>query len=156
MIIDEVKDIELELRSLPPLEIFILLPEMYPSNGAPLFLMANTRSSNTLFYEPSHSFLYERLFEKWQEDLIIIYDCAIYIQDDFMNYFVDSEYFFNSKLFEKTIDHIEVKFKSSADFQKVYEDAMHAQRRNFNNEEHFCKICLKNFLGDKFFFLSGC
>lgn len=33
---------------------------------------------------------------------------------------------------------------------------MHAQRRSFNNEEHFCGICLRNFLGDKFFFLSGC
>ena len=34
--------------------------------------------------------------------------------------------------------------------------AVNAQRRTFNSEEHLCKICQKHFLGDKFFFLSGC
>jgi RWD domain len=49
-IVDTAKDINLELRCLPPIEVFILLPESYPSNGAPLFMMANTLPSNTLFY----------------------------------------------------------------------------------------------------------
>ena len=39
---DVPKDVILELRSLPPLELFILLPDSYPSNSGPLFLMPNT------------------------------------------------------------------------------------------------------------------
>lgn len=45
------KDINLELRSLPPVELFILLPDSYPSNSGPLFMVPNTQNSNALFYE---------------------------------------------------------------------------------------------------------
>jgi hypothetical protein len=48
---DVPKDINLELRSLPPVELFILLPDSYPSNSGPLFMMPNTQNSNALFYE---------------------------------------------------------------------------------------------------------
>lgn len=77
--IDQPKDLEVELRCLPPVELFILLPETYPSNQGPLFLMPDTSSSNTLFYDQLRSFLYERLSEKWSEDSIVLYECAIYI-----------------------------------------------------------------------------
>ena len=53
-------------------------------------------------------------------------------------------------------DKIEVRFSSGAEFQKVYEDSIAAQRRSFNSEEHLCKICTRKLLGDRFFFLQGC
>lgn len=49
IIIDEAKGITIELRSQPPIEIFILLPTGYPSVSPPLFLVANTTASNSLF-----------------------------------------------------------------------------------------------------------
>jgi hypothetical protein len=51
LIKDVPKDVNLELRSLPPVELFILLPDSYPSNSGPLFMMPNTQNSNALFYE---------------------------------------------------------------------------------------------------------
>lgn len=78
-IIDLPKDCNLELRSLPPLELYILLPEAYPSNSGPLFLIPNTQYSNALFYDQLKNFLYERLAEKWTEDGIVLYECAYYI-----------------------------------------------------------------------------
>jgi|LauGreDrversion4_2_1035121.scaffolds.fasta_scaffold49915_2 hypothetical protein len=50
-IVDSPNDLEVELRCLPPLELFILLPDSYPSNQGPIFLMPNTSSSNNLFYD---------------------------------------------------------------------------------------------------------
>jgi len=38
----------------------------------------------------------------------------------------------------------------------VFNSVQDAFRRQYNNEEHHCGICDKNYLGDKFFFLSGC
>jgi hypothetical protein len=81
-IIDGAKDIDLELRCLPPIEVFILLPATYPSNGAPLFFMGPTNYSNTLFYESMKTFLYERLIEKWTPDMTVVYDCSMLIKDD--------------------------------------------------------------------------
>lgn len=99
-VIDGPKDIHLELRCLPPIEIFVLLPENYPSNGAPLFMMGKTNSSNTLFYEKMRNFLYERLSEKWQEDQIMLYECVYYIQEEFMNAFLDSDIFAHNDQFK--------------------------------------------------------
>jgi hypothetical protein len=51
---------------------------------------------------------------------------------------------------------VELVYSSSAEFGRVYEAAMEAQRRSFNSEEHDCNICMRKLLGEKFFFLSGC
>ena len=92
--IDQPKNIEVDLRSLPPLDLFILLPESYPSNQGPLFIMPPITSSNSLFYDQLRNFLYERLIEKWQEDAIVLYECVYFIQDELMNAFIESDVFF--------------------------------------------------------------
>ena len=78
-IVDCTKGITLELRSLPPIEVLILLPESYPSNASPLFMLDGANQSNRLFYEPMRNFLYERLNEKWAEDTIVLYDCVYFV-----------------------------------------------------------------------------
>lgn len=50
-LIDVPKDYNLELRSLPPLELYILLPESYPSNSGPLFIIPSSHPTNALFYD---------------------------------------------------------------------------------------------------------
>jgi E3 ubiquitin-protein ligase RNF14 len=157
-IIDVPKDCRLELRSLPPLELFMLLPDKYPSNSGPLFMMPNTQYSNALFYEQLRNFLYERLIEKWSEDSIILYECVYYIQEELIPAFLDSDSFSqkNSRFHRNSQGHIEIKYTSSNEFQKVFDSSVEAQRRSFNMEEHQCKICFRKLLGDKFFFLSGC
>jgi hypothetical protein len=157
-IIDVPKDCKLELRSLPPIELYILLPESYPSNSGPLFMIPNTQNSNILFYDQLRNFLYERLIEKWSDEMIVLYECVYYIQDELFPAFIDSDAFSQkgSRFHRNSLGHIEVKYNSSNEFQKVFDDSVSAQRRSFNMEEHQCKICMRKLLGDKFFFLSGC
>jgi hypothetical protein len=83
--VDQTKGINLELRSLPPIEVFVLLPESYPSAGCPLFMMASSIASNSLFYDSMRTFLYERLGEKWTADMLVLYECCIYIKDEFLD-----------------------------------------------------------------------
>lgn len=85
---------------------------------------------------------------------MVVYECTIFIQDEFLNSFFE-----NGELGPIIINNkgqVQFKYNSSSDFQKVFEIAMEAQRRTFNSEEHECKICMKKLLGDKFFVLSGC
>jgi hypothetical protein len=53
---------------MPAIELFILLPKLYPSTVGPLILM------NTPFYEPFKEHLLNELNEKWAEDNLVIYD----------------------------------------------------------------------------------
>lgn len=53
-------------------------------------------------------------------------------------------------------DKVIMAYKSSQRCQKVFDKVQDAFRRQYNNEEHYCGICMKNYLGEKFFFLSGC
>ena len=119
-------------------------------------MVANSMNSNFLFYEPVRTFLYERLGEKWQEDMLMLYEWVSYIQNELMDQFLESDAFTSNKKLKRAGDKIEVRFSSGADFQKVYEDSITAQRRSFNSEEHLCKICTRKLLGDRFFFLQGC
>jgi hypothetical protein len=89
------------------------------------------------------TFLYERLNEKWTEEMIIVYDCTILIKDELIPLFLESDAFASSKFKSLGSNIIELKFQSGIDFQKVYEDAMAAQRRSFNYEEHTCGICTR-------------
>ena len=127
-IIDVPKDCKLELRSLPPIELYILLPESYPSNSGPLFMIPNTQNSNILFYDQLRNFLYERLIEKWSDEMIVLYECVYYIQDELFPAFIDSDAFSQkgSRFHRNSLGHIEVKYNSSNEFQKVFDDSVSA------------------------------
>lgn len=84
ILIDGAKDICIELRCLPALELHIALADAYPSNLGPLFIMT------TPFYEPFKKFLYEKLNEKWVEDMIVLYEIVYFIQDEFLNSFFEN------------------------------------------------------------------
>lgn len=73
------------LRTLPALELFLAFPVSYPSKSGLLTFVANSTKSNFLFYEPVRTFLYERLGEKWQEDLLSLYACIDFIQTELMD-----------------------------------------------------------------------
>ena len=51
---------------------------------------------------------------------------------------------------------IKIAYNSSADFQEAFEASQASFKRVFDSEEHYCGICMRNLLGDKFTFLSGC
>ena len=55
-----------------------------------------------------------------------------------------------------TKNEVHLEYASENEFQKVFDQSQKAFKRKFDAEEHFCKICARNLLGDKFFFLSGC
>ena len=44
----------------------------------------------TSFYEPFKKFLYDKLNEKWVEDMIVLYECVYFVQDDFLNEFFET------------------------------------------------------------------
>jgi len=50
-----------------------------------MIMVANSMNSNFLFYEPVRTFLYERLGEKWQEDMLMLYEWVSYIQNELMD-----------------------------------------------------------------------
>lgn len=80
---NEAKDITIELRCLPAIEVYLAIPFGYPSTVGPLFLMT------TQFYKPFENFLYEELSQKWSENAPVTYECIIQIQDDFLNAYFD-------------------------------------------------------------------
>lgn len=45
---------------------------------------------------------------------------------------------------------------ASEAFTSMFDASHSAYMRGFESEEHHCKICARDLLGDKFFFLSGC
>ena len=90
LVIDEAKDIKIEFRCLPALDLIILLSQGYPSSSPPLFYLADTTSCE-LFYEPMRNFLYERLNEKWQEDSMVIYECNNMVQTELIDAFLQSD-----------------------------------------------------------------
>jgi hypothetical protein len=70
---DAAKDITIELRCLPAIELFLAIPFGYPSSIGPLFLMT------TQFYKPFEDFLYSTLSEKWGENSLVTYELIILI-----------------------------------------------------------------------------
>lgn len=83
-----------------------------------------------------------------------VYEIVCFIKDDLLNTFFQNK---SQNQFQITDQNkVAIKFSSSSDFQKIFDLAQSAQRRQFNNEEHACGICMRKLLGDKFFFLSGC
>ena len=148
VLIDGPKDITIELRCLPAIEVWVLLPKAYPSHMGPLFY------SPSSFYSNFKTHFYQNLTSKWYENSIIAYECVVFIQDDFLNSFFELED--KGPIVINNRGQVQFKYNSSLEFSKVFEVAMEAQRRSFNSEEHECKICARRLLGEKFFFLSGC
>ena len=77
MLVDGPKEISIELRCLPAIELYILISDSYPSSMGLLFLMST--DSGTTFYEPFKNFLYQKLNEKWVEDMIVLYECIYFV-----------------------------------------------------------------------------
>lgn len=73
-----------------------------------------------------------------------------------MDQFLESDAFTANTKFKRVGDRVELRFSSGTQFQQVYDEALLAQRRSFNQEEHECGICMRMLLGDRFFFLQGC
>lgn len=61
VIIDGAKDIVIELRCLPAIEVYMAIPNAYPSHIGPLILV------NTPFYASYKEFLLQQLNSKWSE-----------------------------------------------------------------------------------------
>jgi hypothetical protein len=83
-IIDIPKEISIELRCLPALELLVAIPKFYPSNGQPLFQMT------TPFYEPFKETLYSNLENKWTPDTPVLYDYSVFIQNELIDTYFES------------------------------------------------------------------
>ena len=51
---------------------------------------------------------------------------------------------------------ITLSFNSSEKFSDAYDLSQISFKRIFDEEEHYCGICMRDLLGDKFTFLSSC
>lgn len=116
-IVDAPKDIHVELRCLPAIEVIIVIPDIYPSHGRPLLLLA------TQFYEPFKNILYENLNEKWYETLVL-YEYVCFIQDELLNSYFDSDCKIQLQVNDK--GNVEIKYNSSAEFQKIFDETVKA------------------------------
>ena len=117
-LVDIPKDLTVELRCLPAVELYIALPDFYPSSGKPLMLMT------TPFYEPFKRLLYEKLEEKWTQDQLVLYEQAVFLQDEFLNIYFEEGNESQLKINDK--GNVQITFNSSAEFQKVFEQALAA------------------------------
>jgi hypothetical protein len=118
-LIDSAKDISVELRCLPVLDLVIIVPTYYPSNGKPLLLMESK------FYEPFKEHLYSKLNEKWYEDMLVLYEFVCFIKDDFIDSFFEEVKDHGLAVNDKT-KHVEFKYNSSSEFQKVFDASVEA------------------------------
>ncbi len=98
---------------MPIIELYVVVPNFYPSNGKPLFFMS------TPFYKPFRPILNEKLNEKWNPDNLVLYEFVCFLQDELINsYFEESQ----TQDFQVNAQgKIEIKFNSSSDFQKNYD-----------------------------------
>ena len=79
--VDTVMRNEITVRTLPPVELVLAIPASYPSNMRPLILQTSP------FYkmkESFSSFLDQNINEKWSEEMPVLYEIAIFIQDEFL------------------------------------------------------------------------
>ena len=75
-ILDLVANNLIHMRALPTIELTLCLPTSYPSRSPPLILQTNK------FYEevlPINDYIYEKLSEKWAEEMPVLYEMAIYL-----------------------------------------------------------------------------
>lgn len=84
----------------------------------------------------------------------VLYDMAIYMQDEFMEQFMEQEGPLTDSEDSKNVS---ITFENSSPLAQYYTQlCQQAYRRQFDEEQHVCEICSEDLLGSKFFFMSGC
>ena len=124
--------------------MIIALPNSYPSNQRPLFLFTNQFYQK---YGKYQEFMIEKINEKWSEEMPVLYEIAIFLQDEFIEQYCEQE----SISSECTIT-----FETGQEAHSYLSMAQAAYRRQFDEEQHNCAICTRDQLGSKFKFMSGC
>ena len=105
------------------------------------------------FYEPFKQKILASLHERWVEETPVLYDMVCYIQDEMIQEIIEE---CPDKLPTDGDGNITLAYESSALLQEAYDQSQVSYRRVFDSEEHYCGICMRNLLGEKFTFLSGC
>ena len=113
ILLDIPKDIKIELRCLPVIEVIVVIPIYYPSSGSPLVFMESP------FYKPFNDILMQKLTEKWQPEVMVLYDYACFIKDDLVNTFFEECQSISFPL--NSQGQIEIKYNSSSDFQNDFD-----------------------------------
>ena len=76
---------EVIVRSLPAIELTIALPDAYPSHTGPQLTLTSDFYTGHLLGE----FLLKRLEEKWSEEMPVLYEMAIFLQEEFLEQFFE-------------------------------------------------------------------
>ena len=76
-----------------------------------------------------------------------------YVQDEMIQEIIDE---FPNDMPTDEDGNITLTYDSSSCFQEAYDQSQESYKRAFDLEEHYCGICMRDLLGDKFTFLSGC
>jgi len=93
----------------------------------------------------------------WSEESPAIYSMAEYIQNEFLfDYFAQHPVEESKGIDDELQGKVILAYKSSKKCEEVFKKVQEAYRREYNNEGHNCAICYKHYLGEHFFFLSGC
>ena len=144
---DKVKNQELEFRKFPSFELTVALTNSYPSNQSPILALRSN------FYEPFKQKILESLHARWIEETPVLYDMVCYIQDEMIQEIGEA---YEDKMPTDGNGNITLTYTNSVSLQEDFDSSQTSYRRAFDNEEHYCGICMRDLLGDKFTFLSGC
>jgi hypothetical protein len=77
---------EVFIRALPAIELVLALPDSYPSNQRPLILQTNKFYREFGNYE---EFMINTINEKWSEEMPVLYEIAIFLQDEFLEQYFE-------------------------------------------------------------------
>lgn len=77
---------EVFINALPAIELVLALPDTYPSNQRPLILQTNKFYKDYGNYE---EFMIKSINEKWSEEMPVLYEIAIFLQDELMEQFFE-------------------------------------------------------------------
>ena len=77
---------EVKIHALPAIELIIALPESYPSHFKPMLIQTQQFYSD---YGNYQEFMIEQINGKWSEEMPVLYEIAIYLQDDFLTSFFE-------------------------------------------------------------------
>lgn len=127
---------EVLMRALPPVDLLIAVNSSYPSQSPPMF--AQVTSFYKKWQTRMEKFLIDQLNEKWSEEMPVLYEYAIYIQDEFLEAFFNE----NPDALEGTI--LRTDFKDSTSANMMINMAQKGYRRLFDEEQHNCQICTRD------------
>jgi hypothetical protein len=122
--VDEVSGTSVPIRALPAMELILALPPSYPSHSRPLFYQEND------FYSGAYKTLItNEINQKWSEEMPVLYEIAIFLQDEFMEIYMSENEIKNEMV---------VKFETGQLAHKYLGMAQTAYRRQFDEEQHQC------------------